>query len=452
MRIQFPLGYEGVEHLPRTKRVLQNCFNNGAGKVIGRPGIELLRTTNAVARGSFVWNDALYHVLSQQLVKVTNPETGAYSVIGTIDGPEPVETAIGFNEAVIVVKGGAIYTLDASDTLTDISAEDNFVPCVDVSHINGRFVYIPASGDPAFFSDVGDAASVQPLSFFDAEELPDKNNANFNFSNTLFICGTDSIEQFRDSGGTPNPFQRVNGSRINNGYIGGLLEYNSTFLFVGREKDQDYGIYAIGQGQAPKISNEAIDLILSTYTQAELAETVSGRFKWRGYDIATFTLRRHSFGYAGGNWFLLDTVFDGVSRPWGAGYITHFQGEYYTSYSDKLGRLSNINTDYGQRITHIVDMAMEQEDGDYFSCQKIEIGISQGFNSANGSVAIQLSQDGMLYGPPVYRDLGNTGQYAQKLIWNLPGGLGTYQGFMGIRIYTTEDIDFSLDYLNANFR
>jgi hypothetical protein len=453
MRIPFPLGYEGVEHLPKTKRVLQNCFNNGSDKIISRPGIEWIKDTNAVARGSFTWNGALYHVLSQQLVKITNLETGAYSVIGTIEGPEPIETDIGFNEAVIVVKRGKIYTLDDEDTLTEIDPSDeenNFVPCVDVCHINGRFVYIPADGEPAFFSDVGDAASVQPLSFFDAEELPDKNNACCNFGNTLLIFGTDSIEPFRN--GSPIIFQKVNNARINNGYIGGLLEYNSTWLFIGREKGQDFGIYAIGQGQAPKISNEAIDLILDQYTQSELAEAVSGRFKWRGYDIATFTLRRHSFAYFGGNWFLLDTVFDGVSRPWGAGYITQFDGEYYTSFSDKLGRIAKINTDYGERITHIVDMGFEQPDGDWFACQKIQLGIAQGFNSADGSVAIQMSRDGVLYGPHLYRNLGDLGQYNRQLEWNPPGGLGSYQGFMGVRIYTTEDVDFSLDYLSASLR
>lgn len=449
MKVAFPRGFEGVEHLPRTKRTLQNCFNNGNNKVLSRPGISLIKRTDAVARGSFVWNGALYHVLSQQLVKVTNTATGAYTVIGTIAGPQPIQTAIGFNEAVIVVKNGAIYTLDDSDTLTDISGNSNFVPCVDVCHINGRFIYIPADGDPAFFSDVGDAGSVQPLSFFDAEELPDKNNACFNFTNTLYVAGTDSFELFRDAGTTPNPFQRVSGARLLAGYIGGLLEYNNTFLFIGREKDQDYGIYAISNGQAPKISNEAIDLILDTYTQEELAEAVPGRFKWRGYDIATFTLRRHSFGFLGGNWFLMDTVFNGVSRPWGAGYITQFGGEYYTAFDDKLGQLAKVNTDYGERITHIVDMALEQEEGDYFTAQKLELGIAQGYNSADGSVALMLTRDGVTYGPPVYRNLGDIGEYGQRLEWNFPGGLGTYKGFMGIRFYSTEDIDFSLDYVKV---
>lgn len=452
MRVPFPLGVEGVENLPKTRRILQNCFNNGSDKIISRPGIALIKSTNAVSRGSFVWNGALYHVLSQELVKVTNIETGAYSVIGTIAGSEPIEFDIGFNEAVIVVKRGKIYKLSTADVLTDISAVDNIYPSVDVCHINGRFVFIPEDGEPAFFSDVGNAASIQPLSFFDAEEIPDKNSACCNFGNTLFIFGTDSIELFRDAGTVPNPYQRVSGSRIQNGYIGGLLEYNSTYLFIGREKGQDFGIYAIGQGQAPKISNEFIDLILDEYTQQELSEAISGRFKWRGYDIATFTLRRHSFAFFGGNWFLLDTVFDGVSRPWGAGYITQFDGEYYTSFNGNLGRMTKINTDYGERITHIVDMALEQEDGDWFACQKVQLGISQGFNSANGSVAILMTRDGVTYGPPVYRSVGSYGEYDRQLEWNPPGGLGSYQGFMGLRIYTTEDVDFSLDYVNASLR
>lgn len=453
-RIPFPEGVVGVENVPRTRRSLQNCFNNLDGKIISRPGITELSTTSRVARGQFVWNGALYQVTSTDLIKITNTATGAFSVIDTIAGTEVIETAIGFNEAVIVVKGvaGAIYTLDDSDVVTDISGNANFVPCTDVAHIDGRFVYIPFDGDPAFFSDVGAAGTVQALSFFDAEELPDKNNSVFNFKNTLYIGGTDSFELFRDTGASPNPFQRISGARITNGYIGGLIEYNETFLFLGREKDQDFGIYAIGQGLAPKISNEAIDLILTTYDQDELAAATGGRIKWRGYDIATFRLARDSFGFYAGNWFILDTVFDGVSEPWGGGFITQFEGQYFTAFEDKIGVFARVNQDYGESITRIIDTAFEQEDNDFFSCQSIGLGISQGFNSAVGSVAIFLSRDNVTYGQPLYRNLGDIGEYATHLTWNEPGGMGAYDGFMGIRIYTTEDVEFSADHLIANFR
>jgi len=259
-RVPFPSGFKGEEELPRTSRSLQNCFNNLKGQILSRPGISQLNTTSKVARGQFVWNGALYQVVSETLIKITNTTTGAFTTIGTIAGSDVIETAIGFNTAVIVVKNasGAIYTLDKSDTIVLISGNANFVPCTSVAHINGRFVYIPFDGDPAFLSDVGAAGTVQVLSFFDAEELPDLNNSVFNFKNTLYIGGTDSFELFRDTGASPNPFARVAGARIINGFIGGLIEYNETFLFIGREKDQDFGIYAIGQGLAPKISNSRL--------------------------------------------------------------------------------------------------------------------------------------------------------------------------------------------------
>ena len=453
-RVEFPLGLEGVEDVPRTRRALHNCFNNLKGKIIYRPGITQLNTTAGVARGQFVWNGSLYQVVSEELIKITDTLTGAYSVIGAIAGTEVVTTAIGFNDAVIVVKGvaGAIYSLDNTDTLTLISGNPNFVPSQAVAHINGRFVYIPFDGDPAFFSDVGVAGTVQANSFFDAEELPDKNNTVFNFKNTLFIGGTDSIELFRDTGASPNPFIRISGARISNGFIGALIEYNETFMFLGREKDQDFGIYAIGQGYAPKASNEAIDLILSMYDQDELASAIGGRLKWRGYDIATFTLPRHSFGFYGGNWFVLDTVFDGVSEPWGGGFINQLDGKYYTAFQDKIGVFDHVHTDYGESITRIIDTAFEQQDNDYFACQSIDLGISQGYNASIGSVALLLSRDNVTYGQPMYRDLGAIGEYNDHLTWNEAGGMGSYNGFMGIRIYTTEEVDFSADHLIANFR
>ncbi len=455
-RVNFPPGLVGDENLPRTRRDLQNCWNTGEGRIIGRPGIRELNTTGFVARGQFEWNGDLYQVTSTNLIKITDPDTGAFTVIGDIEGTANIQTAIGFNEAVIVSPGQFIYTLDDADVIVDISNNANFVPCIDVAHINGRFVYIPFDGDPAFFSDVGAAGTVQVLSFFDAEELPDKNNSVFNFKNTLYIGGTDSFELFRDTGASPNPFIRITGSRILNGYISGLLEYKDTFLFLGRETDQDFGIYAIGQGSAVKLSNQRIDLILSTYTQGELELAISGRFKWRGYDVATFALNRHSFAFYAGNWFSLDTVFNGISKVWGAGFITQFNNKYYTAFDNKIGVFDAVNTDYGNPITRIIDAAFEHPDDDHFSCQEINLGISQGYVGeyldTPQTVALFVSRDNVNYGQGLYRDLGIIGEHNRQLKWNISGGLGNYNGFMGIRIYTTEDVDFSASYLIASLR
>lgn len=451
-RIPLPAGLIGDQDLPRTRQSLINLFNTGENTIISRPGIESLNTTGRVARGQFVWNEALYQVVSEDLIQINDTATGAFTVIGTIAGNAVIDTAIGFNEAVILVKGGTIYTLDDANTLTLISNNDNFVPCVAVAHIDGRFVYIPSSGDPAFFSDVGDAGTVQPDAFFDAEELPDKNTTVFNLRNTLYIGGTDSFELFRNTGATPNPFTRLTGARIDYGFIGALAAYADTFYFIGREKDQNFGIYAIGQGRAQKVSNQAIDEILSTYTPVDQQNAFAERFKWRGHDILTFTLARDSFGFLEGNWFVLTSIRGTAIVPWRGGFITQFEGSYYTAFEDNIGRLSSLNTDYGVKIPRTIDLAFEQPDNEFFACQSLTLGLSQGFNPEVATVGLAMSRNNVEYGEFIFRQLGATGEYSTHLEWNEPGGLGAYDGFMGMRLFTTQDVVFSANALSAYFR
>jgi len=445
--IDLPTGFDGTLELPRTRRTLVNCWN-ALGKTISRPGIDELNNTGKVARGNFVWNDNLYQVISNDLIRIDSVVTGAYTVVGTIAGFEPIDTAIGFNHAVIIVKGGLGYTFDKTETLTQITSPQ-FVASNSVDHINGRFVYIPSNGDPAFYSDVGAGGTIQTASFFDAEELPDRNEVTFNFRNTLYIGGTDSFELFLNPPGATDSlaFQRLQNGRIPNGYIGGILEYNDTFLFVGREKDQDFGIYRIDQGSAPKISNEAIDTILSTYTIDQLKECVSARFKWHGYDIATFTFVNHAFGYLGGYWFELK---DGNGDPWEGGYITQFNGKYYTAYSDKIGVLSDIYNDYGVNFEQGIDMAFEAPNNIDFTLKNAILHMSQGYNDAVGSVSLRLSHDNVLYGPYFFRPTGAKGQYANQLKWDYPGGLGYYRGFVGVSFRSTENINFSATKVTLN--
>lgn len=437
MEIDFPLGLNGTEGLPATQSRLKNCLN-ASGSIIQRPGISPLGENGRVARGAFEWNGSLYEVASTDLLKVNTD--GTHVVIDTIDGTANIDSAIGFNTAVIVVKGGNAYTLDKSDVVVQIVDLD-YAPSDSVCHINGRFVYIPSNGDPAFFSDVGAAGTIQTNSFFDAEELPDLNKVCFNLGNVLHIGGTDSFEKFRDLGVDPTvPFQRLN-ARIDFGYIGGILEYGNTFLFIGREKGQNLGIYATDQGIAPKISNEYIDTILNTYTEEELSVCISGRIKWNGYDIATFALARHSWGFIGGSWFELDTRIDGENIPWQAGFIVEHNLKYYSFNSSDIGVFDAINTDNGNPFERLINGTFESEND--FSLQRLEYRLSQGYNSAVGSVGLQVSDDNVLFGPVFHRLTGALGEYSQKLEWNYPGGLGYYDGLFAYKIFTAEDIDFS---------
>ena len=441
--VQLPLGLQGSEDFPKGRQSLTNCFNTQQGQIIPRPGIAAIVTVAGVARGQFVWNDSLYQIFGTVLSKVTNVDTGARTTIGTIVGNAVTHTAVGFNTATIVVENGEIYTLDKSDVLVTISVNANFVPCRTLAHIDGRFIYIPFNGDPAFFSDVGAAGTVGTFSFFDAEELPDENRTVFNFNGTLYIGGTDSLELFRNTGASPNPFQRITGARISNGFIGALLEYGETFLFIGREKDQDFGIYAITQGRAQKISNQIVDLLLADSTLANREAAISVRFKWRGFDIAAFTIAGTTVAFNAGQWFFMSTINNVADAGvFGADFVTQFQGQYYVAFDSEVGRLEKINTDYGVKFIQIIDLGFQEPDNNKFGAQSLDVQVTQGFSSVAGSVGLFISRDNVLYTDGVFRNLGDLGEYFSKIEFNYPGGLGIFQGFMGVRLQTSSGITF----------
>jgi len=210
------------------------------------------------------------------------------------------------------------------------------------------------------------------------------------------------------------------------------------------------GIYALGPGNAPKISNEFIDNLLATYTEAELAQAVAGRYKYNGYDIAVFSLGRDSFGYFAGYWHGLDTLVSGSNTPWQVGHIQEFELNYYSFYAGNFSKLDAVNKDSGNSFVRVIDGGFESDKS--FAVQSLEYHISQGYNATIGSVSLQMSDDNVLYSPPFHRNTGTIGNYMTELEWNYPGGLGLYDRFMGYRLSTGEDINFSGTKLYINSR
>ena len=60
-------------------------------------------------------------------------------------------------------------------------------------------------------------------------------------------------------------------------------------------------------------------------------------------------------------------------------------------------------------------------------------------------VGLSVTQDGIQYGPEIYRSAGTYGNYRQRMQWRGVGGLGTYESFMGIRLRTNMPFEFSVD-------
>lgn len=453
--VPLPLGFNAIESFPQQRETLINLFNAGNG-VIRRPGIESKASGSGACRGSIVFNEILYKVLGTDLTRINS--NNSTSVVGTIAGTADVVMEPGFTFVSIIVKGGLGYTLSTAETLTQITSV-NFKTSIDLTIINSITVYCPQDGGPLFFSDPNDPGTIEATSFFDAELLPDRNVGCFNFNNDLYVLGLDSGEIFRQKGDSTTPFLRVDGAAIQVGYVSGRTLFAPSFAFIGRDRGESFSIRIMGQGSAPKISNSAVDEFLNEeYTGAELLDAVGESFEWKGHTILVFHLARHSLAYMGGNWFFIESGINGASAPgaWRGRHISFAYNKYYIGDANTgdVGILADTPLEYGDKMEYSLDTFVRGGKYSDFTINNLTLTCLTGKATPEGTIGLTISTDGVVWQTDntVWRGLGKVGQYNLLIDWTLPGGLGTYDSFAGIRLRSTANVDFALEALSVDIQ
>jgi len=463
-QVPLPTGFKSLDEYPRLRERLINMMNIGGNKLLSRQGIEAFSSGVDSCRGQHKFQNELYQISGNKLIKIA--ADGSVTNISDdqlldIEGTEETQIAVGFTFMVIIVKSavGRGYAWDGT-TLVEIS-NPNFVACRDVTYMNGRWIYIPFDGQPAFFSEALDPTNISGTNFFDAESQPDLNSGTVNLRNRLYILGEETTEVFRDTGTGTVPYQKIDGASIWTGYVAGRTFWSSTFAFLGKDKDNNFGFFIMGSGDAPRISNPALDQVLNEeYTPQELTQCIGQRWQFNGQDIAVFRLPRNTWGYNNGEWFELNsiTTFEEQEllnedfKTWRAKYITHCYGEYFVGdvQTNDIGMLTDIETDYGEDIERGFDTFLRSERGSYFTAKNLELDGIAGQTSPAQTIGLSVSDDGKTYGDFFFVEMGEIGAYLERVFWEFPGGLGTYESFMGIRIRTTAPVEIATEGLSID--
>lgn len=451
--IAIPKGFTAVDDFPRQRETLVNLFFSGNG-ILKRPGITAKVVGNGSCRGSLVQSNILYKVLGPTLTRINANNTTVTK--GSVAGTADVVMAPGFTKASIIVKSGTGYTFNENDGLVQIT-DSNFKPSIDLAVINSITVYVPVGGGPLFFSDPLTPDIIGATSFFDAETLPDDNRGVFNFNNDLHVLGADVIEVFRARGDSTAPFLRVDGAAAQVGYIGGRVLFAPSFAFIGRSRGESFSIRIMGQGSAPKISNPAIDELLNEeYTEQELMDAVGDSFEWKGHQILMFRLKRHTLGFTGGNWIFFESGITGADTtiPWCAKNVTFAYDKYYVgdATNGNVGVLDDVKTDYGNNWEWSFDTFLDGGQASYFTINNVTLKCLTGRSLVEATIGLTISKDGVVWqtGNTVWRGLGTTGAYSQTIDWTMPGGLGSYENFAGLRFRGTADVSFAVEAIDAD--
>jgi hypothetical protein len=450
--VPLPTGFKGLDDQPRLRENLINLFNTGSG-LIRTPALDLFASGRGVCRGAGLFQEEAYFASGDRLIKVE--QDGTVVDYGDISGGDRVTMAATSTELAIVARGGRSFVFDGT-TLTDTTGNPNFVPFQDVSILNQRAIYVPTDGSPIRYSEVNALDTIAAANFIDAQLLPDKNVGCINYRNNEYILGAQSIEVFRPTTNPDIAIQRDESASVfDAGYVAGKVLYSDTFAFLGRLRNGSYGFHVMGQGSAPRISNPPVEEILNEfYSLDQLDDCIGTRYKWKGYEVLSFSLEFHTFCYMGGDWFFQESFIGGPNpnNAWRGLHLVNAYGRYLIGdrFGQNIGLLVDGKQDYEEDIEREIITFVRSPRGDYFTIHTLTWDCLVGVGSNDtDTLGISVSRDGKVYGPELWLGLGDVGQYQKRVRWVVPGGFGTYENFMGLRTRITASVDFSADALQV---
>lgn len=243
-------------------------IEGGVSKGYLRPadGIVQLATGPGIDRGGINWNGICYRVMGSKLVSVSS--AGVVTSIGDVENGGPVAMDYSFDRLAIISNGGLYYYDGAA--LTKVTDPD-LGTIIDMFWVDGYFML--TDGEFIIVTELNDPASINPLKYGSAEADPDPIRAIKKIKNEPSALGRYTIETYNNVGGELFPFARIEGAQIQKGVVGtnACCVISDALAFVGGGRDESISVYVGYNGVAKRIATREIDLVLTEFTEAELA-------------------------------------------------------------------------------------------------------------------------------------------------------------------------------------
>jgi len=432
----------------------QNKGSISRGALFSTPGLQELFTVDGPGRGSikFLRNDDLsvralipdvYIVAGTKLFQMTGLTVNPVD-LGTIEGTDRVIMATNGFVISIIVPGGKGYFFDPDVGLAEIT-DPVFVAAqaqpggvTSVVSLNGVFVYTTSKefflGSLSTEDDKG--KGFPALSFATAETKPDDNVRAGVVDNELHIFGTLTVQRFRASI-TGFLFAPISGATFDRGLIArhSFAEFDDSFFYLGR---QENGGAAILEASRGRISTDAIDSVIQSFTQEELESVFSMTYEEDGALFIAFTFPTTTFVYdstasrlqqtniwherkSGGSQWRVSDIIDGFNRK--------------IVLDNSVGRIGIMDRDildeYGENIDRPFSGQFLTNEGQAFFGDTLEMKTQSGVGTApifpagpdqDPIIEMSFSDDGgNTFVSGGTRRLGKDGDFNRRQIWERQG-------------------------------
>lgn len=232
-------------------------------------GITQNGTGPGISRGGINWNGVCYRVMGTKLVSID--QAGIVTTLGDVGGTGQVTMDYSFDRLAIA-SGGSLFYWDES-SLTKVTDPD-IGTVLDVAWVDGYFM--TTDGEFLVVTELSDPTQVNPLKYGSSEVDPDKINGIIKLRNEIYALNRYTIEVFDNIGGEFFPFQRIDGAQIQKGAVGthAACVIAESIAFVGSGRNESPGVYIGSNANAIKISTREIDVILSEFSENDLADVI----------------------------------------------------------------------------------------------------------------------------------------------------------------------------------
>jgi hypothetical protein len=260
IRTAFPVNLMPV---PKGSGVSQEYLRPHDG-VVSFGGLD-----NSIDRGGVNWQGACYRVMGTKLV-LAAPD-GTITVLGDVGGPTAEYVTFDYSfDRLAIASGGRLYYWNGT-TLTQVTDPD-LGTVLDVVWVDGYFM--TTDGEFLVVTELSNPLAVNPLKYGSSEIDPDPVVALLKLRNEIYAINRNTIEVFDNVGGDLFPFQRIDGAQIMRGAVGthAVCVFGDEGLaFLGGGRNEPPSIYLGGNASSASLATQDVDLLLQTYTEAQLA-------------------------------------------------------------------------------------------------------------------------------------------------------------------------------------
>lgn len=428
---------------------------SGLSKGYLRPtdGIVSAGTGPGVDRGGINWQDRHYRVMGSKFVSVD--AAGVVTTIGDVGSGGFVSLDYSFDRLGISSNGNLFY-YDGT-TLTQVTDVD-LGTVLDHIWVDGYFM--TTDGENLVVTELSDPTQVDPFKYGSSESDPDPIVAILKLDNEPYALNRYTIEVFDNIGGSAFPFQRIEGAIIKRGAIGthACCEFDNTIAFVGSGRNEALSVWRARSGDSVRIATREIDLLLTQYTEAQLAEILIESQVYSGHRLLYVHLPDKTLVYDAAAsqvvgtpiWFVLSSgLLDEVQYRGRSLVFVHDRWWVGDTQSAAVGYTSNaVGEHWGATVGWQFGTLIVYNGGTGGIFHELElVGLpGRAALGADPTVWTQYSLDGETWSVPKSRSAGKQGERLKRLNWL---GQGAMRNWRIQRFYGTSDARLSIARLEA---